>query len=341
MVLTRSQRKANMAQAVAVAPLRENRNIFSMDALIAFVELATFRLDYGTAVTHLDVELTVAALQRDSVESYLRICFALVPNLEVLELLLFPPPTTTMFNRLTLPYIQIFKANIPHRSLAQFFTNNPSLRAVDIASCGRSSACPLESVDMSHVTDIRCPIECSRGIVHEGTDRLRLDITKPSTLPSNLLANRPVLDVLHVLTIDFIPTNNSILKKVATLAPWLCHLRLLEKTRSATKHIARPWRNTDAWARSLRHLAYLQEIVIRTAGSLSTVPGDRKAERAVFRAWVGSTSSAPHPTIYTVTVWQRVDDDDGGIVSQWSRENGEWKGIWMDNPRKNHLPLFK
>ena len=88
----------------------------------------------------------------------------------------------------------------------------------------------------------------------------------------------------------------------------------------------------------MRKLTQLQELVIRTAGSLCTVPGDHAAERAIFRAWVGQ--SVPHPTLHFIGVWQRFNDDNGGIVSQWAREDGVWEGKWFAQPEYAHMPLF-
>ncbi len=81
----------------------------------------------------------------------------------------------------------------------------------------------------------------------------------------------------------------------------------------------------------------LEQLVIRTAGPLKpkTVPGDRVLERDILRRWVRN-----HSTLRFVAVWQHGYDHDGGVLVEWSREDGTWSGRWTKGPDPAHVMTY-
>ncbi len=205
------------------------RRISTLENLISFVEIAMYKPEYGVAMTHLDVALSVSSAQRDTLQRYLPACLALTPNLAILELTITPPFTSFSFARIPLPYLEVVKSNLTHRSLAPFVSVRPRLQALDIAACGRTRKCPLSTVYVQQVTDIRCPLACVAGVVHDGVERLQLDHSRFATLPSTFLSKLPVvLGTVYVLTVDFTPDDDSILRAIAAHMPHIRDLKLIE-----------------------------------------------------------------------------------------------------------------
>ncbi len=223
-----------------------------MESLISFVEVAVVKPEYGIAVTHLAVELRVSSLQRDAVEAYLPACLALTPNVSILEVCITPPSSSMSFTRVPLPYLEILKSNLPHRVLASFVALKPTLRALDISACGRARTCPLATISINCITDIRCRMACVSGVVHKDVERLRLDLSSSVELASVTISALPVVaGRLYVLTVEFTRDDESILRTIAANMPQLRDLKLLEKV-------------TPSVSRELKSLAHVQVILTFT-----------------------------------------------------------------------------
>ncbi|KAI0730669.1 hypothetical protein C8Q76DRAFT_792818 [Earliella scabrosa] len=334
MVVTRSQQRSVIEAAAA-----DMRAFSSLKDLIAFVEVALIKPEYGAAVTHLRLTLSIAAMERHIVENSISAVLSLMPNISILELFLTPPlPLTSLLNA-RLPFVTVLKTNMPHRVLVPFVAAHYGLRALSIDSCGRSVKCALASIDVDHVTDIRCPVECAPHLVHEAITRLRLDSGRPGTVSSAVITKIPVAPpAIYVLTAEFKPEDGAILRKVAAKFRYLRNLKLIEKCKApGQKHKARPWSDRTQWISALKQLPHLERLVIRTAGALTSAPNSRNAERKMFQQWVDVND--PHPTLRHITVWQRVYDR-GGILSEWKLEDGVWTGTWTSEPDPYHVMTF-
>ncbi|KAI0742327.1 hypothetical protein C8Q80DRAFT_1273019 [Daedaleopsis nitida] len=208
MVSTRSQHNKIVKNNAAVAPpqasLFDTRTFTNLNDLISFVEIAQLQPEYGDAVLHLAIVMKVSSLERDIFVKILAACLMLTPSVAILEVVMTPPIPLLSIASISLPTIEVFKTNAPHRSLGLFVKHHPSLRAIELQSCGRTLKCSLASIDFHHITDIRCPVECAPGVVHGGLERLRLTSNRMDVLASDVLVKIQLdFDILNVLTIEF------------------------------------------------------------------------------------------------------------------------------------------
>ncbi|RDX47416.1 hypothetical protein OH76DRAFT_1484770 [Lentinus brumalis] len=344
MVTTRSQHQATILEVASKTPLQETKRLYSVEELISFVELATVDPEYGTVVTFLRLNLTVSSLNRDIFDKYLPTCLVLTPNVTILELYVVPVIPTTALSDILLPAIEVLETNLPHRVLVPFVGRNPSIRALQLRHCGRARQCALSTVTLEHVNEIHCPAKCAPAIVHEKVDRLRLDIRRNSDLSSEFLSRfRAPLSTLYVLTIEFGVEDADILRAIARNMPWLRNLKMIEKCGSPVhKHKARPWADRARWSGTLQKLPQLERLLISTHGALSTTVGDHSSEEGIFRRWVGPS----HPSLSYIGVWQRVSSSGSShafgdnVFSEWSREDGIWRGKWTKNADVDDFAIF-
>lgn len=172
--------------------------------MISFVEIALEKPEHGTIVTFLGISIKVSALERDFFRKTLAMCLSLTPNIEIFELSTMPPITIASFADVPLARLEVFKTNTPHRAVRSFVAAHPSLSTIDLGSCGRAIKCSTAPMKLDHVTDIRCPVRCTPGIVHGRIDCLRLDNPHDHVVASTVIRQIPVsLDVLYVLTVEF------------------------------------------------------------------------------------------------------------------------------------------
>ncbi|KAI0694478.1 hypothetical protein C8T65DRAFT_744355 [Cerioporus squamosus] len=342
MVSTRSQRQAGILELASKTPLRDTQGLYSVQQLIAFVELATVNPEYGTVVTFLRLNLTVSSLNRDALEKYLPACLALTPNVTILELYTSPAIPTTTLSGILLPAIEVLDTNLPHRVLVPFIGRNPSIRALQLRRCGRARQCALSTIAFEHVNDIRCLANCAPAIVHENVDRLRLDITRSTDLSSEVLSRfHAPLSALYVLTVEFGVEDANILRAIARNMPWLRNLKMIEKCGSpAHKHKPRPWADRARWSATLQKLPQLERLLITTHSALGSTVGDQSSEREIFRRWVGPS----HPSLRYIGVWQRAHTlglaSKDNVFSEWSREDGIWQGKWTKNADVNDFTVL-
>ncbi|KAI0682047.1 hypothetical protein C8Q76DRAFT_804428 [Earliella scabrosa] len=342
MVCTRSQFKNDVEEVAAATPLQETKVLLTLAELITFVEVARLKAGHGAAVDYLSITLKVPSMEQDIVQRYLPVCLALTPNVTILEVFTTPPMSLPSLSSAPLPRIEVLKTNLPHRTLFAFVAKHPSLRALDIEACGRARQCALSPIVTQEITDIRCPAECAPRLVHERLERLRIDLARAVSPASAVITSFPIaLDALYVLTVEFTADDKKILDVIATNLPALRYLKLVEKTKPLThKHKPRPWTNRTAWATSLNKMVNLERLLIRTAGSVGTTPGDVASERDIFHGWVNPAAGPPQPTLHYIGVWQRAKDQDGGVLSEWSRMDGSWRGTWTPAPDPDRVALF-
>ncbi|KAI0746379.1 hypothetical protein C8Q80DRAFT_1271282 [Daedaleopsis nitida] len=338
MVSTRSQHTKAVHAKAATTPLQDTRTFSSLKNLILFVEIAHLKPEYGTVLTHLRITMTVSSLERDIFERIFAACLALTPNLVILELNTTPPIPLPSLAGIHLPTIEVLKTNVPHRALGPFLVANPSLRALDISSCGRG-ACSLGSFVFEHITEIRCPVRCASDVVHDAVSRLRLDSCGTGILGSNFITKiTDIPETLYTLTVEFCPDDAWILRAISATFPQLRNLKLVEKSKTSVhKHKPRPWSNCRRWSTFLKKMPYLEHLVIRTEGTLSSAQPSAVADNRVFRGWLGSEPH--HPMLRRVTVWQRVHDR-GGVLSEWCREGELWDAKWTPNPDAYQVMMF-
>ena len=208
------------------------KRLRTVQDIIAFVEIALLNPEIGTAVTELAIVPSVSSLNRDVLEAYLHTCLTLTPNVVILELLVSPPVPIAALGCGLLPYIEVLRTNLPHRSLLPFLSLHPTLRAVELGACGRSRRCALACLDLPHITDIRAPSDCVANLAHAEMNRLRIDAVGPHMLASAAISHfPPALNALHVLSVEFVPEDASILHSIAVHLPGLRNLKLLEKSK--------------------------------------------------------------------------------------------------------------
>ncbi|RPD78436.1 hypothetical protein L226DRAFT_292460 [Lentinus tigrinus ALCF2SS1-7] len=337
MVATRSQQKNKLAMTASSTPPREMRTFKDVASLISFKELAALKPEHGTAVIQLALIVDISALEREVLERLLPALLTLTPNIIILTLWVYPPISTVSFARVPLPSLEVIRTNIPHRALRPFVAFHPTLRALDIDACGRARRCGLSTLNIHQVNDISCLVSCVPKLVHKDVERLRVALDDTDVLMSAAISAFPIsLHRLHVLTVDFAANDKTILRVIATNMPGIRNLKLLERCK-ANRHAARPWTDATGWCAALKKLSQLDQLVVRTNGVLST-PDDRKAERELFHRWVGGKQL--HSTLRYIAVWQRYNDRDRGVISEWSREDGNWKGKWTEAPVASGFAMF-
>ncbi|RDX45352.1 hypothetical protein OH76DRAFT_1357939, partial [Lentinus brumalis] len=319
--------------------LQERKTFKDVESLISFKEVATLKPEHGTTVLQLALILDVTALDREIIERLLPDLLTLTPNLMIFTLWVTPPISTASFAHVPLPSLEVVRTNLPHRALRPFIALRPTLRALDISACGRTRRCALCTISIQQVNDITCLVSCAPKIVHEDVERLRIALDDTPTLMSTAISSFPfALHRLHVLTVEYSVGDKAILQVIAAAMPGVRNLKLLERSKQANLHSARPWIDCAGWCAALKKLSQLEQLVIRTDGVLRSATGDRKGERELFRRWVGG--SQPHSTLRYIAVWQRYSDRNRGVVSEWSREDGVWGGKWTDAPTSADFAIF-
>ena len=190
-----------------------------------FIAGADSNSNISTALEHLTVELPNAYPLR-----ILSTALQLAPNLTDLILILPTPFPNRLLEGLVLVHLQLLKTNLPHRFITTFLSANTSVRFLDLGPCGRSQTCPLKSVNLSRIPDIRCPIECSPTVVHLGAIRVRADLSRPRTVVSTILRSFPIsFFAIYILSLQFNGTDDDILASIAKFVPMVRILRLWER----------------------------------------------------------------------------------------------------------------
>ncbi len=188
--------------------------------------------EHGTAVLQLALILDMTSLDREIVERLLPGLLALTPNIMILTLWVTPPISTTSLARVPLPSLEVVRTNLPHRALQPFIALRPTVKALDISTCGRARRCALSTTNIQHVNDITCEVSCAPKIVHDDLERLRIALDDTPTLMSTALSNFPfAMQRLHVLTVEYSAGDKAILRVIAATMPSIRNLKLLERSK--------------------------------------------------------------------------------------------------------------
>lgn len=198
------------------------------------------RPEHGTTVNILTISLSLSPLEEPLFHKVLRACLNATPNVAILEVFTIPPVAVASLSRVCLPRIEALNTNLPHNVLLSFINKHPSLRALEVNACGRKRRCALSAAAVDHLTEVRCPAECAQVLVHNDLSRLRLDLTRPTTIASAVISRFPIaLNALYVLTIEFTVDDKFILRTIAANMPWVRKLRLVEMCQPAVRYSLR------------------------------------------------------------------------------------------------------
>ena len=215
----------------AFTPLQPDVFLTSEDLLITFDNAAYDDPDVALAVQVLTVRLhnpfPLDVLRR-----------SLAAPIFITDLIIFLPLNTTpvILNNLLFPRLELFKTNLPHRFLVHFLSLHPSLTNLCLDACGRvaDEACPLDCLDLQHISTVECPIGCVHGVAHPDVFRLTAQMQHPGEAESPaILTSIPApFKSLFTLTLDIFPDNYDILRSVVFAAPRVRVLKLLEHPRA-------------------------------------------------------------------------------------------------------------
>ncbi|KAI0716869.1 hypothetical protein C8Q76DRAFT_795109 [Earliella scabrosa] len=279
----------------------------------------------------------------------LRLC--LLSSINVVDLVLFLPHdafddilTGIHFRRL-----QLLKTNLPHRFLKTFLTSHTTLTDICLGGCGRApnESCPLNLIDLRHVTAVECALECVSATAHSALMRLtaeHMGDTSPS--PAIVLRTlRAPLLTLFELILDFLPDDYDLLDRIVVASPRVQRLKLLERSGAFRRdsQSRRSWNDTVRWAKSLFKLDRLTDLALRTAAPLTGLRPSAVNELRVVKKWSTKTTrpsrsvvrTHEHPTLKYVRMWYRCEEPGGGILSSWSKTSGTWRSL----NRKRNPPL--
>ncbi|OJT15520.1 hypothetical protein TRAPUB_7213 [Trametes pubescens] len=308
--------------------------------------LATYNPALGAFVDTLDVAMFTPFSSATLWKS-----IAALPNLTDLILIVPDLRNATALGDITLPQLQYFRTDLPHRMLLGFLQAHPTIGDLDLLDGAHAGAlCPLRMVDLSHVQHFSGPSRCISQLAHDGATRLTMELEddcQGASLPLHTIPS--LLPLLYQLTIDIRNDDDDILYNVARAFPGLRKLKLVEKASPTHRPslARRAWNDTLAWSRALRMLCDLEELLLRTCAPLVRKSANTDAERKVISAWINGTRRAsrrtvpkPHPTLYHVGVWYGAGKYGGGCITHWSRLAGGWERIIsVIDPDRDHLFL--
>lgn len=123
---------------------------------------------------------------------------------------------------------RVFSANLPHRTLVMFLPLHPTITGLALKTCGGCARCPLDHLNLPHVTDLQCPARCVEGLAHGHVATATVHLTCLASMAAtaiNALSTSP----LYSLTVEFFPNDYDILARITAAAPHLQKLKLIEK----------------------------------------------------------------------------------------------------------------
>ncbi|PIL35039.1 hypothetical protein GSI_02826 [Ganoderma sinense ZZ0214-1] len=316
-----------------------SRHIGVVEDLYRFIDDVEADVAVALAITHFTVELE---LEGPVPIVALRQCLSLIINATDLVLLLPLDTPPHLLDNEFLPKLELFKTNLPHGDLLPFLRLHPHLSALCLHSCRRRTderVCPLRAINLSGVLTMECPAGCAPGATRRQLIRLAVD-DRPSvdSIPQALRSfGAPSL---LYLSMDFFPDDYDILREIASVAPCLRKLTLLEKHRNTRRqsHSRHAWNDVVRWSGWLLKLEYLEELALRTAAEVVRRPAIISSEKAALLQWISGTQRQAkhrpqHPTLTSIRVWYRCRDANHGVITNWSRYTGTWENtLLLRNP---------
>ena len=212
------------------------RTITALPEVFAFLQVAQTCADIGEAVQELTISLLPSALadaaSRNTFVPTIRNALRRTPNLTDLTLLLPKTTPAAIFFQISFPHLKLFKTNLPHSVIRQFLTQNNSISDLVVGPCNSRGQCPLQDVDLEHMTTLECHAGCLSALAHPGLVHLAVENHDPSCHMSVALCKLPVvMRNLYSLTLDVISDDTNLLFTVSLVAPRVRKLKLLEKRR--------------------------------------------------------------------------------------------------------------
>ena len=197
-------------------------------------------------------------------------------------------------------------------------------------------------------------------IVHLGTVRVHVDLTRLKTVVSLILRSFPIqFFAVYTLSLQFNPTDDDILASIAKFVPMVRVLQLWERADYTVSHFClhnlhdhltvpqplhphtpHPWQHAKTLRDNLLKMRFLDSFIVRTTAAFVLAPGLAQ-ERTVISKWVGEkTPSRTHPRLSFVGVWYRATQFGAGTLTKW-RKNGEvWTGASVDSPTQDDLGVL-
>jgi hypothetical protein len=125
----------------------------------------------------------------------------------------------------------LFVTNLPHATIYSFILRHQGLRILHLGACNRAMHCPLGSINMNCIEDLRCPIQCAGNLIGTHVLRLHVENTQVSAVASSSLSSWLTRPAIQHLTIDVFSDDRTLLKAVSHFCPNVHHLKLIETTR--------------------------------------------------------------------------------------------------------------
>ncbi|KAH9847485.1 hypothetical protein C2E23DRAFT_890017 [Lenzites betulinus] len=304
---TRSGRRESLTMSAHSFPVRRDVNIASRGGLETFVLLGHYNANIGRVVE--DFRITLPDHEGYPAHE-LRAALRLTPNIECLVLNLPVESPVTLLNGLQFPNLRVFSSNLPHRVLSTFLAAHPLLVSLALrGSCGRSAQCPLQGLELHHLSDLQCPSRCFVGIARGSLVTATVNLTRLTSM-SSLAIQTLSSSRLYSLAVDYHSTDYDVLSRVAMAIPNLRKLKLNEKPHNQRRydHSRRPWNDLRSWHRILMTLPHLEELMLRT---LTSIAGPTRTESNVVDAWargIGQRATA-HPSLFYIALIQKNTED--------------------------------
>jgi hypothetical protein len=200
----------------------------SIVGITNFIELARINKDIADAVEDLEIRLPA----RTSFPANLvRITLSMTTNIRDLIIILPRQTPSTVFTDVFLPNLVLFVTNLPHATIRSFIVRHRELRILHLGACNRAMHCPLGSIKMCYIEDLRCPIRCAENLIGTHVLRLHVENTQVSTVASSSLSSWLTRPTIQHLTIDVSSDDYTLLKAVSHFCPNVRHLKLIEAAR--------------------------------------------------------------------------------------------------------------
>jgi hypothetical protein len=197
-----------------------------------FIELAQTNKDIASAVEDLEICLpTLTSFPANLV----RITLSITTNISDLIIKLPRKTPPTIFTDVFLPNLVLFVTNLPHATIFAFTLRHRGLRVLHLGICNRSIHCPLGSLDLNHIEDLRCPLRCARNLIGSNLRQLHVENTQISTVASSLLRSWLTCPAIQRLTIDVFSDDYALLNALSHFCPNVRHLKLIETARPTVR----------------------------------------------------------------------------------------------------------
>lgn len=212
---------------------RIDRNTVSQDMLLVYSE-KTLRESLLAISEHRIPACNISTVEIDLSIPPTNLNRLLMELSEVDTLTIRIPPvgeasSSAILKNVTFPRLQFFATTLHHGALVDFFLRHPSITSLYLDACGLER-CPIPSSYLPNLSEISGPTSCAAAAIH-GNPVQAVSAKDHGTLP--------VLPLLYIsmrsstanitrLQLDFLPTDNNILRSIRLAAPRILSLKLTE-----------------------------------------------------------------------------------------------------------------